>query len=135
MIILGVISFLIVLAIDLITDYKRWLKQRIVNHKRGAWIRAVALIPSMIFLHLGNPFHNTKPIELVVLIILMEFFVWWLIFDGCYNLLRGDNFWAIKGTTAALDKFQQTIGPFWTWIIKLGFSISFLIVYIITLVA
>jgi len=120
MIWIAAISFFAVLAWDIITDYRKWLKQRGVAHTKEAWLRCLLLSPAIVLFtiaHLGNSWWH------LVYAVVMCFFVFWIVFDGFYNVLRGFNWWYTGSDDkddAGTDNFLQSI-PLWLHIlIKLG---------------
>lgn len=116
----GIILFFAVLILNLIVDYGEWIKNKPVNHGKEAWIRLVLLIPSIWIL--------SPP---VLWVLLMEFFVYWTLFDGIYNKLRGFDWWfpgSVEKSDAILDKLQRKLGKTGSLILKFvgcGASIFF----------
>lgn len=122
MLIWAIITFVIVLSWDIITDYIKWKKHIPVNHKKEAIIRAFLLAPTIYcllfplkFVGLGDfLFRLTFSLMLV-------FSIWWELFDGVYNKLRGFK-WRFNGSVdpddSILDKFLYKIGDFWEGILK-----------------
>lgn len=108
------------LTIDVVTDYKLWLKYRntvkpegSVKHKYGFWLRAIGLAPAMI---LGYWF--LSPVIA---------FAYWHLFDGILNVLMGESWFRI-GTTAGTDTAQKKY-PVITWLKYIGLVAS-IILYI-----
>jgi hypothetical protein len=60
--------------------------------------------------------------------------VWWELFDGFYNKMRGFK-WRFNGTIDAddskLDQFLYKIGDTWEGILKIGLILISLIAYIL----
>lgn len=102
----------IVLVIDLATDYKLFLSQKDVKHKRGAWIRTAALIPCIALFAWDHPRINVMPaaIGVVVCICFMVAFTWVLFFDGVFNKLRKDPFFKTHNKPGTFDGFWHSIG-------------------------
>jgi len=105
----------VVLIIDLVTDYKLWLKYRnvvkkegSVKHKYGFWLRLAGLTPSLI---LGHWFLSP-----------VIGFAYWHLFDGILNILMGESWFRI-GTTAGTDT-AQTSHKIITWLKYIGLIIS-----------
>lgn len=123
---LGIIFFLLVFGFDLISDFKKWITHRSVDHTFEAWQRAIFLIPSIILFHLSCPNQQLKSL---LIIILFLFFTYWLFFDGFYNKLRGYDWWFMGSDDkddAKLDNLQQWLGLKCTKILKIGgFIITF----------
>lgn len=78
--------FLIVLAVDLITDYRKWLRGKPVRHSWEAFVRVLCLTPAIILLTRFEWYWFVVPAFMVM-------FWYWLLFDGFYNTLRGYNWW------------------------------------------
>jgi hypothetical protein len=100
----AIILFFVVLAWDLIADYRKWLKERVINHDREWWIRVALLVPSGVFFSWGHPW------EMWIVAAAMMGFWWLTLFDGIFNLLRRDGFFAVVGTTGRIDRLQRKIG-------------------------
>lgn len=132
MIWLAVISFLAVLAWDVITDYRKWLIHRAVDHGAEAWLRVLLMIvPTVLFC-----ISHTPQFDIWVLanVALMEFFTFWLLFDGLYNRIRGYGWW-FAGSDDEDDAWLDNIIQAWPWmakIIKITGAILFVTIYIIT---
>lgn len=130
MIIIAIILFLGVLCFDLISDYKKWITHRSVDHTFEAWQRAVFLVPSIIGFHLACP---NNELWILLLIVPMLFFAYWLIFDGLYNKLRGFDWWFAGSDDqddAKLDNLQQFLGRRWSKVVKICGLLTFLFFYI-----
>jgi hypothetical protein len=115
--ILGILTFFVVLYFDVNSDYKRIPKGE-VSHGRGQVIRTLALLPSFIFFVL--------PIDdkLLVRMLITAFMIgawWWELFDGFLNLKRGYS-WRFNGSDdeddAKTDNFLQHFTPLQQMIIK-----------------
>lgn len=78
--------FLAVLAWDLITDYRKWLRGKPVRHAWEGFVRVLLLTPAIILLCQPNPW-------LFAVVPFLFLFWYWLLFDGLYNVLRGFNWW------------------------------------------
>ncbi len=123
----GSAVFFIVLAADLFTD----LRSDSINHTRGAFLRALGLLPCLIFFSLA-PKKTKWYIPLIVLA--MIGINYWNLFDGLYNLFRGFG-WFFTGSEdgaddAKTDNFLQSI-PLWAHVfIKIGGSIATILIYI-----
>ena len=120
MMLAAIILFFAVLAWDVISDYQKWLKGRGVIHGKEAWIRCVMLIPAIVLFTVAHPGNSWWHLAYTLV---MCFFVFWTIFDGAYNVLRGFNWWFTGSNDpddADTDNFLQSI-PLWLHIlIKLG---------------
>ncbi len=120
MIWLAIISFIAVLAWDIASDYRKWLRQKSVAHAKEAWLRCLLLIPSIVIFTIAHPGNSWWHL---VYTLLMCFFVYWLIFDGIYNKLRGYDWWFTGSNDpddAATDNFLQSIPKWLHILIKLG---------------
>lgn len=111
----------IVLVIDLLTDY--WIEKKnlnninpkgFVNHRLGLVLRCAGL---------------AVPIILTWwLLALVICFTYWILFNGCGNLLARER-WSRIGTTSALDKLELKY-PAITRFKYIGFGAS-VILYLI----
>lgn len=84
--ILPIAIFLTVLTVDLITDYRKWLRGKRVRHTWEAFVRVLCLVPAIILLTRFEWYWFPVPA-------LMVMFWYWLLFDGFYNTLRGYGWW------------------------------------------
>lgn len=114
-IIIALVIAVVVLIIDLVTDYNLWLKYRnvvkpkgSVKHKYGFWLRLVGLTPAFI---LSGWFMAP-----------LIAFAYWHLFDGILNLLMGES-WFRLGTTAGTDT-AQAAHPAITWGKYIGLVLS-----------
>lgn len=87
MILPAIITYLAVLAWDLWSDYRKWLRSRTVNHKKEAILRMILLIPS------GILFMWDQPWFFIFAVVPLMGFWWLLLFNGIYNRLRGFGWW------------------------------------------
>jgi hypothetical protein len=118
MTLLAIVLFCLTLGIDLYTDIDRWKENMAVNHKRGALLRLIGLVPVCIIL-------GWKFVPLVG-------FLYWFLFDGLYNVWRGFNWWftgSDDADDATTDNILQQI-PNWLHIITktVGIILSIIIV-------
>lgn len=129
MIIAAIILLLIVLASKVIGDYKLWLKERHINHKKERWrwlLLALCCSPSIVLFTISSDFfwYIAAPISGGMCALFI-----WVWFDGIYNKLRGFNFW-YTGTDdegdAAPDNFLQSI-PKWMHILVKTIPLGILI--------
>lgn len=86
----GLALFILTLIIDLITDYRLWLKKKTVQHIRGALLRCVGLIPAFFLM-------GWRSLGLAL--------VYWVLCDGLMGVLIARNFFFI-GTTSKLDQLK-----------------------------
>lgn len=116
---LAILCFLIVLAVDLYTDFQRWFKKRGIDHKRGAWLRVAGTIPATILFTVA---HNVNSWWVFLVVIVMEFFTFMFLFNGIFNIVRGQP-WNHRGENP-LDKI-----PLWVQVCGMIGGVS---AYIIT---
>lgn len=135
LIIAGIVTFLAVLAWDVITDYQKWLNEHKVVHKSFSefGVRVLLLIiPGILFFlaaHNETPLLATAKVFVIGSMIGFNFFNF---FDGIYNLARGYN-WFFTGSDdeddADTDNFLQSI-PLWLHIFfKVGGSAISIFLY------
>lgn len=132
LLVLGIIWFLIVLVADLYSDYQKWLDKRVVNHTLEGWERGIFLLPSIAFIGFYFDGNILKYVDLT----LLEAFIYWTLFDGLYNKLRGFDWWFFgsfgdPGGDAKLDVLQAKLGLIGTKILKFGGILITLILFII----
>lgn len=124
MIALPIIWFLAVLIWDVTTDVKKWRAGITINHDKEAWIRVGLLIPSTI----GFALHGT--FWLWPAAVLMQGFVFWFLFNGFFNLLRGFG-WFTPATGGSTDDSRLDKLPLPLQVgLQIGGSIVFTILYI-----
>lgn len=127
----AIILFIGVLIWDLATDYRKWLNRIPVNHTLEGVVRAVLLIPSLVFfLIYRDPFTWW----LVPVTVVMVQFWYWLLFDGIYNRLRGYSWWFTGSNDpddARTDDFLQAIPQWLQIVIKLAGAAGGTILYVI----
>ena len=75
----GIFIAILTITVDLATDYRKWLKQKPVNHVWGAILRMAGLAPALYLMGW----------EYTLLVLS----VYWFAFDGLYNTLRGFGWW------------------------------------------
>lgn len=118
-VILGIVIFLCTFIIDLYTDFNLWKENKPVNHKRGAILRLLGLIPANILIGLAAiPLLGS---------------LYWFLFDGFYNVLRGFNWWFTGSNDvddAKTDDFLQRLKPWQHQAIKIGAIILSLTFYL-----
>lgn len=126
---LGVISFYLVLRWDVWDDWKK----NSVRHTKEALIRDILLAPSMILLTLAAGINTGG----VISTLFMMFFVWWIFFDGWLNKLRGHGWWftgSIDPDDAKSDTFLKRL-PLWGHkILKIGGVLISMGFYFFTLI-
>ena len=133
-VILGILTFVVVLYLDTKSDYKR-IPTGNVSHGRGQVIRILALIPSFVCFML--PVHDES-----ISVVIIKMFItaammaawWWEFFDGWLNKIRGYS-WRYNGSDdvddAKSDNFLQQFSPKEQMIIKWGLIILFTSLYTI----
>lgn len=120
----GIVLFVITLAIDLATDYRRWLRRTAVNHTRGVWLRLIGLIPAGVLLSVAEGQIQPQ----IWAVPSAMFFTYWVLFNGIFALLIGQN-WGYVGDTSAMDRWERKnrwFGPV-KYILAIGFNILYLI--------
>jgi hypothetical protein len=132
MILLYAISaFVIVLAANVVYDYRKWLRNQGVRHKKDFIIRCILLVPSLYL------FAKALPVTWVWSLIIsgaMMGFVFWFLFDGLYNVIRGYKFFetgSIDKDESTTDNTQRFLGKFASILIKIIFSIATVTIYVI----
>jgi len=133
-IILGILTFIVVMYFDVQSDYKR-LVTNTIEHKRGAIVRAIALLfpfGCFYFPLQSNDFWFILGKVIIVGGMMMAW--WWEFFDGWLNTKRGES-WRFNGSDdendAKTDNFLQKYSPSKQAIIKWSLIIVFTIIYII----
>lgn len=125
--VIAAILFLATLTIDLVIDIRKWKREDYtVNHKKK-WVRGFGLVPAAILLSWDNWWLLIPSPGLIL-------FLYWLLFDGLYNLLRGFGWWYMGSDDeddAETDNFLQRL-PLWAHVtIKLGGFALFTTLYIL----
>lgn len=125
--ILAAICFFLVLYWDVQSDYKKWLNNIPIKHTKEALIRSALLIPSFLCLSLPH-------IGLVKSLLCFGLIgsTYLLLFDGWYNLKRGQNWWflgSVDADDAWWDKIQRKIPLKWLKILKITLPLGFLVLY------
>ncbi len=120
------------LYIDLITDYKLWLKEVGVNHNRGALLRMIGLTLAAYVVGIHHSHHLI--VSLAALFYMCA--IYWLCFDGFYNNKRRFNWW-YTGTNdpgdAKADNFLQRLTLTQIKVVKIGFTVISFILFILSL--
>lgn len=114
----AILWFVAIFVWDLVSDYKKWLKNRAVKHGKEYWLRlALLIIPTVIFASLLD-------VSLwwgLAVAATMQGSLWWFLFDGLANVLRGYS-WTFEGSIdeneSLWDNFVRWLGNTWTVIIK-----------------
>lgn len=88
----GIAIYALTIVVDLFTDVRLWYKDQKVNHFRGAALRLIGLIPACWLIGWA--------------VIPLALFLYWILFEGMYNVLIGQKWWYI-GETAKIDKLQR----------------------------
>lgn len=119
MIIIAIILLIIVLVAKVIGDVRLWMNERKIDHRKEKWrwwVLALCCSPSIVLFTLASDFfwYVAAPLSAVMCALFV-----WLMFDGCYNIARRENWW-YTGTDdkedAVTDNFLQAI-PKWTHIL------------------
>ena len=133
-IILAILTFVVIMHFDVQSDFKR-LESNTINHKRGAWLRTLALIPTFGCLYFPLDSLTFGHIALKVFIVSgLLFSWWWEFFDGWLNTKRGKS-WRYNGSDdtddAGTDNFLQKYTPKQQAIIKWSLIVLFTTLYIL----
>lgn len=129
-IIAGVTIFVATLFLDLKTDLKLWRAEKPIDHKRGALVRLVGLIPAVILVG-WVPFHNVWTFISITMFFL---FTYWTIFDGMFNIKRSFGWWTTGSDDpddAKLDNILQRMTVKEQKWLKIGGIVLFLVCAII----
>ena len=125
----------------LIYDYNLFLKRKAVNHGREWVILAILEAPvAYLFASVDSVgFSFLFLVSMLVAGLMIAFYIW-LMFDGIYNLLRGEDWWFIGSPAnvtgwysedSKTEIFLRKVGITWQIIIKLCGLILFTTLYII----
>lgn len=141
----GVVISIITLWYDVITDYNQWLKDRnlyipngSINHKKGALIRMIGMLPAWLLISWSNGWWKLKilwPVDrswqeivLVIatyIVVAAMLFFWYItFFDGFLNQKMKEGFFRV-GTTANTDKIQKNWPTWLKALVKIGGIILF----------
>lgn len=127
---IATILFISVLVIKLGTNLHKFHSRKPVNHSKEAVYVIAALLPS-VFLF-SFEIDSVWNITLAV-VLLMLFFNFWHLFDGLYNVCRGENWW-FNGSKdpddSKLDRLLMLIPVWLQAVIKVGGSLLFIFLYI-----
>lgn len=127
---LAFFCFGLVLWWDVKTDYRRWKNKKPINHKTDWLIRVLLISPSIVLLSFPS-FHIWN----IVFASLLEGFLFWELFDGFYNKLRGFS-WRFNGTIdpddSFLDRILYKLTPIQETILKWGLILISALLYILT---
>lgn len=125
--------FIVVLIGFVHFHVRKWKKEfnsiQTINHKKTAFIRCLLLLPSTIGLSLSHPwpwYYALIPSTLI------QFFLFWLLFDGLYNIKRNFNWWfmgTIDKDESVTDNFIRKHGQ----VIKLAGCALSIAFYFLTL--
>ena len=131
-IILGILSFVVVMYLDVQSDYKR-IGTGTIKHKRGMWIRALALFPTFGCFYF--PLESTTIwfiFAKMVVVAGLLMFGWWEFFDGWLNTKRRYS-WRYNGSDdeedAKTDDILQKYTSKQQMLIKWGLIIIFTTLY------
>lgn len=133
-ILLGIITFAVVMYLDIQSDYKR-LESNTINHKRGAIVRTLALLPTFGCFYF--PLENIQWWYWLLkgfIVIGLLASVWWEFFDGFLNLKRKKS-WRYNGSDdsddSKTDNILQKLSPKQQTVLKWGLISIFTILYIL----
>ena len=125
MLLVAILTSIIPLIGKLLVDYKKWLAQKPVNHIKEFWIVIMCyVLPGILWID----WLDTNRWYAYPVVILMIGFLFWFLFDGLYNILRGFGWWFTgsddKGD-AKTDDLIQGLKPWQHKALKIGGMIIF----------
>lgn len=128
-----VLLFYLVLRWDINDDFKKWLANKGVNHKREFFLRIALLVPCVV----GFTYVNPLPWYYGFIISgLMVGSAFCLLFDGLFNNKRRFNFWfnGSKGPhdRSRFDDFWHNMPDWKEATIKIGASLVFVAAYFLS---
>lgn len=131
-IILGTLWFMVILYIDIQSDYKR-IESNGINHKRGAILRTIGLLPSFgCFLFPLDSLTISHILFKILIISGLLFSWWWELFDGLLNMKRKKS-WRYNGSDdsndAVSDNILQKLSPLQQGLLKWSLILTFTILY------
>ncbi len=106
-ILLAIALLYLILRWDVFTDFKKWIKYQNVKHGSEWRLRALLCLPVVILFTMAHPQENGYSWGTFWAFVCSSFmvgFVWWLLFDGWYNLKRRHY---LKKTGAHPDYYTQ----------------------------
>lgn len=120
----GVLGFVVVLTLNVHRHYKLWLavisapdagSKVAINHKKETLIRALWVTPVIILLYLAKHtgFQNSV-IEDLFLTVFCVASLWWVLFDGFFNIIRNFPWWftgTVDKDESVLDNLKRKLGP------------------------
>lgn len=132
--IIGLITFLIAIGINVYYDFRKWEKNlnadsNLRNHNKGWRLKAITCAVPAILLFIGSDF---KPVIAAIAVTLGLFIVFNVLFDGFLSLCKGRWFFYLGSRDATHDPHTDR---FWmgmpTWMhITLKISFSLLSIYV-----
>lgn len=129
---IATILFILCLAIDLVTDYKKILQRKKINHTTGGIIRGIFLIPCIVLFIRSSDADLWFAIPGAIGMVLFHFWFW---FDGILSTLRGYG-WFFLGSDdpddAQTDNFLQGLKLWQHVAIKLLGMVGFTVLYFVT---
>jgi hypothetical protein len=127
-VILAAIWFGGVLYWDIRSDYRKWKAKKPINHINEWVLRIFLMVPCVYLLSHG------QSIWKVITAALMISSIWWELFDGFYNKVRGFP-WRFNGTVdpddSFLDKILHKLSPLQETLLKWGLIVIFTTLYIL----
>ena len=106
-IIIGIVLLFCILYWDVNTDFNKWVKNKPVRHNSEWRLRALLCLPVIILFTVAHPAENGyswNTFWAFTCSCFMIGFVWWLLFDGWYNVKRRKY---LKDTGAAPSYYRQ----------------------------
>lgn len=145
---IAALVFTAAFIVSIESDLEKWKKTQRgiptpVNHFTGWWARLAMLLPVIILLTVAHPAENGYHKETLFVLLNASGligFIWWFMFDGIFNLERGENWWFLGSFNDAghgdawLDILQQKIGPTLSKLLKVGGILVMLTIYIFSFI-
>lgn len=129
MITFAVVLFFIVLWWDVHNDLDKWERNIPVRHTKEFFIRFALLLPTVVLLSLKD----FSLLELAASFLLTGS-VWWLLFDGWYNIERGIGWWSVGSEDkddSKFDKFLRKLPPIGRAALKISLIIGSVVFYLL----
>jgi len=128
-----VLLFYLVLRWDINDDFKKWLENKGVKHKREFFLRIALLLPCIVGFTYASPVNWYYGFIISGLMVGSSFM---LLFDGLYNNKRKFNFW-FNGSNgphdrSRFDRFWSNMPNWKEATIKIGASLVFVAIYYLT---
>lgn len=132
--IIAIMLYIVLFSYILQTHLELWEQGKTINHTKWLLYRQIGFIPIVLGLLIAKGDFN-------LLLIIATFgllnSVWWLLFDGLFNIKRGFNWWyngsfgeeEVDGSW--FDSLLKNLKPWQDGLIKIGLITIFLSLYLI----